>query len=281
MDEVLPITHIINQKLKRDQRKKKKKTTTHIWVGWWYEWEDATAHGPQSSPPIEAKMERSSGGGFGIFAAVSSQLFLSTTLRRSRRVRAACLHPARAVPVAMALRSPELRWLGSLTRPGRLAPSPLAALASPRRRRRAPSPSQPPSSPSPSPSDSSTPSTAPASAGKSPLRRSRCRSSGDGQMLPPKGLLFFIWWALGILCRCAGSGGVGRAGVEEGQCQAVRDQGVHDPRRGLERTTPPPQQRCVPHPDDTASVLVCCCACAWSWNVIVGVGFQSEILRLN
>ncbi|XP_066383833.1 uncharacterized protein [Miscanthus floridulus] len=63
----------------------------------------------------------------------------------------------------MALRSPELRWLGSLTRPGRLAPSPLAALASPRRRRRAPSPSQSPSSPSPS--DSSTPSTAPASAG--------------------------------------------------------------------------------------------------------------------
>ncbi|CAD6263924.1 unnamed protein product [Miscanthus lutarioriparius] len=57
----------------------------------------------------------------------------------------------------MALRSPELRWLGSLTRPGRLAPSPLAALASPRRRRRAPSPSQPPSS--------STPSTAPASVG--------------------------------------------------------------------------------------------------------------------
>ncbi|PUZ46906.1 hypothetical protein GQ55_7G120800 [Panicum hallii var. hallii] len=60
----------------------------------------------------------------------------------------------------MALRPPELRWLGSLTRPGRLAPSPLAALASPRRRRRAPSPS-----PSPSPSDSSTPSTAPVSAG--------------------------------------------------------------------------------------------------------------------
>ncbi|ONM17915.1 Polynucleotide adenylyltransferase family protein [Zea mays] len=56
----------------------------------------------------------------------------------------------------MALRSPDLRWLGSLTRPGRLAPSPLAALASPRRRRRAPSPS-------PSPSDSSTPSTAPTS----------------------------------------------------------------------------------------------------------------------
>ncbi|KAF8715409.1 hypothetical protein HU200_027055 [Digitaria exilis] len=61
----------------------------------------------------------------------------------------------------MALRTPELRWLGSLTRPGRLAPSPLAALAaSPRRRRRLPSPS-----PSPSPSDSSTPSTAPSSAG--------------------------------------------------------------------------------------------------------------------
>ncbi|KAG2565855.1 uncharacterized protein LOC120682030 isoform X1 [Panicum virgatum] len=58
----------------------------------------------------------------------------------------------------MALRPPELRLLGSLTRPGRLAPSPLAALASPRRRRRAPSPS-------PSPSDSSTPSTAPVSAG--------------------------------------------------------------------------------------------------------------------
>ncbi|KAJ1270739.1 hypothetical protein BS78_06G074400 [Paspalum vaginatum] len=62
----------------------------------------------------------------------------------------------------MALRSPELRWLGALTRPGRLAPSPLAALASPRRRRRAPSPSP---SPTPSPSDSSTPSTAPSSAG--------------------------------------------------------------------------------------------------------------------
>ncbi|GJN03093.1 hypothetical protein PR202_ga20502 [Eleusine coracana subsp. coracana] len=58
----------------------------------------------------------------------------------------------------MALRSPELRWLGTLTRPGRLAPSSLAALASPRRRRRASSPS-----PSPSPSDS-TPSTAPATA---------------------------------------------------------------------------------------------------------------------
>ncbi|KAL6650694.1 hypothetical protein ACP70R_009619 [Stipagrostis hirtigluma subsp. patula] len=57
----------------------------------------------------------------------------------------------------MALRSPELRWLGALTRPGRLAPSQLAALASPRRRRGAPSPS-------PSPSDS-TPSTAPATNG--------------------------------------------------------------------------------------------------------------------
>ncbi|KAK3142754.1 hypothetical protein QOZ80_4BG0351000 [Eleusine coracana subsp. coracana] len=56
----------------------------------------------------------------------------------------------------MALRSPELRLLGALTRPGRLAPSSLAALAAPRRRRRA-------SSPSPSPSES-TPSTAPASA---------------------------------------------------------------------------------------------------------------------
>lgn len=33
--------------------------------------------------------------------------------------------------------------------------------------------------------------------------------------------------------------------MEEGQCQEVRDQGVHDPLRGLERTTPPPQQRCV------------------------------------
>jgi len=125
--------------------------------------------------------------GFGIFAAVSSQLCLSTLLRRSR---ARCVPPPRygsrrrAVPVAMALRSPELRWLGSLTRPGRLAPSPLAALASPRRRRRAPSPSQSPSSPSPS--DSSTPSTAPASAGKSPLRRSRCWSSGDGEMLSPR-----------------------------------------------------------------------------------------------
>ncbi|VAH31907.1 unnamed protein product [Triticum turgidum subsp. durum] len=59
----------------------------------------------------------------------------------------------------MALRSPELRFaastgLGALSRPSRLAPSPLAALASPRRRRRGPSPS-----PSPSPSDSN-PSTA-------------------------------------------------------------------------------------------------------------------------
>lgn len=69
-----------------------------------------------------------------------------------------------AASIRMALRSPELRFaastgLGALSRPSRLAPSPLAALASPRRRRRGPSPS-----PSPSPSDSN-PSTA--SAGKS------------------------------------------------------------------------------------------------------------------
>ncbi|WVZ85398.1 hypothetical protein U9M48_032334 [Paspalum notatum var. saurae] len=76
-----------------------------------------------------------------------------------RRRRRSSRRGAVPVPIAMALRSPELRWLGALTRPGRLAPSPLAALASPRRRR-APSPS-----PSPSPSDSSTPSTAPSSAG--------------------------------------------------------------------------------------------------------------------
>uniref|UniRef100_A0ACD5UXE4 Uncharacterized protein n=1 Tax=Avena sativa TaxID=4498 RepID=A0ACD5UXE4_AVESA len=59
----------------------------------------------------------------------------------------------------MAFRSPELRFaattgLGALSRPSRLVSSPLAALASPRRRRRGPSPS-----PSPSPSDSN-PSTA-------------------------------------------------------------------------------------------------------------------------
>jgi hypothetical protein len=50
----------------------------------------------------------------------------------------------------MALRSPELRWLGALTRPGRLASSQLAALAAaagrhPRPRRpRPPTPSHPP-----------------------------------------------------------------------------------------------------------------------------------------
>jgi hypothetical protein len=42
--------------------------------------------------------------------------------------------------------------------------------------------------------------------------------------------------------------------VEEDQCQEVRDQGVHDPPRGLERTTPPPQQRCVLHPNVPAIV---------------------------
>ncbi|KAL6843462.1 hypothetical protein ACP4OV_026784 [Aristida adscensionis] len=72
--------------------------------------------------------------------------------------RAAAASSAPPWPAAMAVRSPELRWLGALTRPGRLAPSPLAALASPRRRRRAPSPS-------PSPPADSTPSTAPASNG--------------------------------------------------------------------------------------------------------------------
>ncbi|KAL5216519.1 hypothetical protein ABZP36_007920 [Zizania latifolia] len=63
----------------------------------------------------------------------------------------------------MVLRSPELRFavatgLGALSRPSRVAPSPLAALAAPRRRRRR-SPS-----PSPAPSDSN-PSTAPANTG--------------------------------------------------------------------------------------------------------------------
>ncbi|XP_006652226.2 poly(A) polymerase I-like isoform X1 [Oryza brachyantha] len=64
----------------------------------------------------------------------------------------------------MALRSPELRFaaaagLGALSRPRRVAPSQLAALAAAprRRRRRSPSPS-----PSPAPSSDSSPSTAPA-----------------------------------------------------------------------------------------------------------------------
>ncbi|BAF14576.1 poly(A) polymerase I [Oryza sativa Japonica Group] len=66
----------------------------------------------------------------------------------------------------MALRTPELRFaaaagLGALSRPSRVAPSPLAALAAPRRRRRrSPSPS-----PAPSDSDSNPASSAPANAG--------------------------------------------------------------------------------------------------------------------
>lgn len=79
----------------------------------------------------------------------------------------------------MALRSPELRFaatsgLGALSRPSRLTPSPLAALATPRRRRRGPSPS-----PSPSPSDSN-PSTASAGNYTFPLQRMLCCSDGGG-----------------------------------------------------------------------------------------------------
>jgi hypothetical protein len=65
------------------------------------------------------------------------------------------------------------------------------------------------------------------------------------RLFDPKGLPCLPGWALGILCRRAWGGGFRGAGVEEGQRQAVRLQGVHDPRRGLERATPPTQQRCV------------------------------------
>jgi hypothetical protein len=57
---------------------------------------------------------------------------------------------------------------------------------------------------------------------------------GDGPALPGA-----------AVARRAHPPGSRGAAMEDGQCKTVRDQGDHDSRRGLERPSPPSQQRCV------------------------------------
>ena len=70
--------------------------------------------------------------------------------------------------------------------------------------------------------------------------RSNCAA-----LLVPASSVILLAGCWGGFGRRWGGGGGGGAGVEEGEREAVRDQGLHDPRRGLERPPPPPQQRCV------------------------------------